>query len=322
MPNIQQIARMAGVSTATVSRVLNNYPYVSETTRQKVLMIMEQLDYVPNGNAITLKKGATHLIGIISVTFSPLLISFLDAFNLAAEKYGFNITLFITNGDAGKEHVALEMLKRKQLDALVFVLRTNEWEVIESYTKYGPIVTWQRLENERIPSVFMDQYDAYATGLEHLYAKGYRNILNVYPMSTGLNTLERRRAYADFAHRRQITADDFPLFQDKTSTRDGEELASWWIAQTHRPDAIFCATDEVAAGCITALHRMRISAPGEVGIMGFNNTEVAHLLDLTTIHYPVQQQAENAFVIIHNMLNDRQEAVAPLEYRLIERHST
>lgn len=63
MPNIQQIARMAGVSTATVSRVLNNYPYVSETTRQKVLMIMEQLDYVPNGNAITLKKEPPILSG-------------------------------------------------------------------------------------------------------------------------------------------------------------------------------------------------------------------------------------------------------------------
>ncbi|WP_440108772.1 LacI family DNA-binding transcriptional regulator [Paenibacillus sp. QZ-Y1] len=321
MANISEIARLAGVSTATISRVINRHPHVSESTRKKVIEIMEQLDYVPNGNAISLKKGATCLIGIVAVAFNPLFIRFIQAFTQPAEKQGFNITLFITNGQVEKELVALEMLKRKQLDAIVCVLRSNEWNVIESYTKYGPIVTWQRLENSSIPSVFMDQYEAYGIGLEHLYLKGYRKILSVYPISNGLNTKERMRAYADFIAKYKLTV-EFPNFQDKIYVRDGEELARWWIAQTNRPDAIFCANDEVAAGFITQLRRTKFSVPGDVGIIGFDNTEVAHLLDLTTIHYPVDQQAENAFTIIQNMLDTTAKELIPLKYTLIERQST
>lgn len=322
MANIQQIARLADVSTATVSRVINGHPHVSDSTRQRVLGIMAQLDYVPNANAISLKKGATQLIGMIATSFSPLLIRFVHTFTLAAEKYGFNITLFITNGESEKELVALEMLRRKQLDALVCVLRSNEWDVIESYTKYGPIVTWQRLQNKNIPSVFMDQYQAYWMGLEHLYSKGYRKILNIYPTTKGLNTKERMRAYSDFVKKHNIMVDEFPNFQDKTSVGDGEELAKWWLSQRNRPDAIFCSNDEVAAGFVTVLRRFGFSVPGDVGVMGFDNTEVAHLLDLTTIHYPVDHQAENAFIIIQNMLESTSHKLITLEFRLIERNST
>lgn len=106
VPNIQDVARLAGVSTATVSRVINNRGYVSDLTKRKVLGIIEELDYVPNDNA----KGETHQIGIITPSFTPIIINFVCAFTLIAEKNGFNITLFITNGDAKKELVALKCL--------------------------------------------------------------------------------------------------------------------------------------------------------------------------------------------------------------------
>lgn len=322
MANIKEIARRAGVSTATVSRVLNGHPYVSGSIRARILEIISEVDYVPNANARSLKNGSTRLIGIIAISLSPLLLNFIRAFTEFAQQYGFNITLFMTNGDMDKELVALEMLRSKQLDALVCVLRANDWEVIEAYTKYGPIVTWQRLQSEKIPSVFMDQYQAYMMGIEHLYTKGYRRILSIYAMSKGLNTKERIRAHADFVAKYDIPDHGFPQFQDKASAEDGEELARWWAAQTNRPDAIFCSTDEVAAGAVTELRRRGFAVPGDVGVMGFDNTGVAHLLDLTTIHYPVDLQAENAFLLIQNKLTQSDLELHSLEYRLIERSST
>lgn len=322
MANIQQIAKLAGVSTATVSRVINEHPYVSDATREKVLHIMSKLDYVPNANAISLKKGITQRIGVISISFTPLFIRFIQAFTVIAEKYGFNITLFITNGEPEKELVALEMLRQKQLDAIVCVIAANPWNVIESYTKYGPIVTWQRHQNKHIPSVFMDQYHAYYIGLEHLYAKGYRKILSVYPMPNGLNTKERKRAYSDFINKHNLSTHGFPEFEAKFSVSDGEELAAWWVSQKVKPDAIFCANDELAAGLITTLRKFKYTVPGDVGVMGFDNTEMAHLLDLTTIHYPVDQQAKNAFTIIQNKLNNTNVALMPLKFSLIKRSST
>ncbi|MEK3737937.1 LacI family DNA-binding transcriptional regulator [Paenibacillus sp. FSL F4-0122] len=321
MTNIQEIARLAGVSTTTVSRVINQHPYVSETKRQKILEIIEHLDYVPNSSAKSLKKGMTRIIGVLTGTYTTLSTSFIQAFNTIAQKHGFNVMLFITNGDPQQELVALEMLRSKQLDALVCLFRTNEWNVIESYAKYGPIVTWQRLVSDTIPSVFMDQYQGYMLGLEYLYSKGYRRIANVFS-SKGLNTPERIRAYNDFAAKYQIKSNDFPDFHYKLSIFDGEEVARWWIEQTNRPDAIACSNDNVAAGLLTELRRAGFTAPVDVGILGFDNSELAHLLDLTTIHYPANDQAENAFLIILDMLGQPAPKPRLLEFELIERKST
>ncbi|RRJ64878.1 LacI family DNA-binding transcriptional regulator [Paenibacillus oralis] len=321
MANIQEIARLAGVSTATVSRVINRHPYVNDLTRERVLKIIEQLDYVPNSNAKSLKKGMTRIIGVIAVSYSTLLMSLIRSFHTIAQKYGFNIMLFMTNGDCDKELEALEMLRSKQLDALLCLLRTNEWDIIESYTKYGPIVTWQRLTSDTIPSVFMDQYQGYMLGLEYLYAKGYRKILNVYS-SKGLNTLERIRAYRDFIQKHGLNDSGFPQFHNKMTIHDGEEVARWWIKQMDKPEAISCSTDEVAAGILTELRRAGFSVPDDVGIMGFDNTDIAHLLDLTTIHYPVDKQAENAFNIIKGMLEQSVLKLHSLEFNVVERRST
>lgn len=321
MANIQEIARLAGVSTATVSRVINRHPYVSDLTREKVLNIIEQLDYVPNSNAKSLKNGATKVIGVMGVTYNPLLMSLVRSFHMISQKYGFNIMLFMTDGDRDKELVALEMLRSKQVDALLCLVRTIEWEIIESYTKYGPIVTWRRLTSDTIPSVFMDQYQGYTLGLEYLYARGYRKILNVYS-SKGQNTLERIRAYEDFVQKYGLKNTGFPQFHNKVTIHDGEEIARWWIEQTDKPDAISCSTDEVATGILTEIQRSGFSVPDDVGIMGFDNTDSAHLLDLTTIHYPVDKQAENAFNIIMSMLENSASNPHPLQFRLIERKST
>jgi DNA-binding LacI/PurR family transcriptional regulator len=324
MANIHEIAKLAGVSSATVSRVINNHPYVSEPTRQRVQEVIDRLDYVPNLNAVSLKKGMTKLIGIISLSFNDSLGLFVRGFTMYAQEHGFNIALFITNGEKGRELEALEMLRRKQLDALVCMIRVNEWSVIEHYTKYGPIVTWQRVNIEAIPSVFMDQYQGYTMALEHLYARGYRKIVNVYGNMRGLNTKERIRAYHDFCEKYDLDAEAFPHFYDLNSIEAGEQIAHWWAEreQTDRPDAFACSTDYLAAGLLTEARRLGVSVPGDFAVVGFDNTEISHLLDLTTIHYPIDKQAENAFIMICNALEGLDETIHHLEFKLVERATT
>ncbi|ALP37832.1 LacI family transcriptional regulator [Paenibacillus sp. IHB B 3084] len=322
MANIHEIAKLAGVSSATVSRVINNHPYVSEPTRQRVQEVIDRLDYVPNLNAISLKTGMTKLIGIISISFNDSLNLFVRGFTMYAQEHGFNIALFITNGDKERELEALEMLRRKQLDALVCMIRVNEWSVIEHYTKYGPIVTWQRVSIEAIPSVFMDQYQGYTLALEHLYARGYRRIVNVYGNMRGLNTKERIRAYRDFCEKYDLDAEVFPHFYNLNTIEAGENIAHWWIEQTDKPDAFACSTDYLAAGLLTEARRLDVSVPDQFAVVGFDNTEISHLLDLTTIHYPIDKQAENAFIMIRNTLEGLDETLHHLEFKLVERATT
>ncbi|KEO77860.1 MULTISPECIES: LacI family DNA-binding transcriptional regulator [Paenibacillus] len=324
MANIHEIAKLAGVSSATVSRVINNHPYVSEPTRQRVQEVIDRLDYVPNLNAVSLKKGMTKLIGIISLSFNDSLGLFVRGFTMYAQEHGFNIALFITNGEKGRELEALEMLRRKQLDALVCMIRVNEWSVIEHYTKYGSIVTWQRVNIEAVPSVFMDQYQGYTLALEHLYTRGYRKIVNVYGSMRGLNTKERIRAYHDFCEKYDLDAGAFPHFYDLNSIEAGEQIAHWWAerAPTDRPDAFACSTDYLAAGLLTEARRLGVSVPSDFAVVGFDNTEISHLLDLTTIHYPIDKQAENAFIMIRNALEGLDETIHHLEFKLVERATT
>ncbi len=321
MTNIQEIAKLAGVSTATVSRVINRHPYVNAEKRRKVLEIIERLDYVPNSSATSLKKGMTRILGVVSGGYATSSTAFIQAFHIRAQQHEFNIMMFLTDNDSGKESVALEMLRSKQLDGILCMHRANEWDVIESYAKYGPIVTWQRLVSDQIPSVFMDQYEGYLLGLEHLYARGYRRILNVYS-SKGLNTPHRMRAYDDFAAKYQLEKPGFPDLHGKVSIDDGEEIARWWLRQSNRPDAIACSNDDVAAGLLTELRRHGISIPGDVAILGFDDNPLARLLDLTTVHYPSDKQAENAFSLMAQRLGQPAPPLQPLEFRLIERRST
>ncbi|WP_088810370.1 MULTISPECIES: LacI family DNA-binding transcriptional regulator [Listeria] len=322
MANINEIAKRAGVSNATVSRVINKQSYVSEKTRARVQAVIDELDYVPNLNAVSLKKGATKLIGIVAPTFSDSLNVFIRSFTIAAQEHGYNVTLFMTKINRDKELEALEMLRRKQIDALVLVIRLNDWETIEQYTKYGPIITWQRVENKKIPSVFMNQYDGYMLGLTHLYEKGYRRITNIYGVTSGLNTQSRMQAYLDFCNAHEIDPHIVRHFYGMGTRKQGEEIVHWFKETKNKPDAFFTPNDYLAAGIVSEARRQNLSVPGDFAVCGFDDLEISHLLDITTIHYPIDKQAENAFTIIHNELAGASAPLQELEFRLVTRKTT
>lgn len=323
MANINEIAKLAGVSSATVSRVINRNGYVSEETRHKVEKIIKKLDYVPNRNAVSLKTGTTKMLGIVAPNFSDSLTIFLRGFTLAAQKEGYNVTLFMISNDKKKELEAFEMLRHKQLDGLVLLIRSNDWETLEPFTKHGPVITWQRVDaSTRIPSVFMNQYEGYMLGLEHLYATGCRHIVNLYGSTRGLNTKSRMKAYTDFCQKYQLDPHLEQQFNGLNSIKDGEAIVNWYKQQEVKPDGFATSSDAVAAGLITEARRQGFDIPQAFSVMGFDNTEISRLLDITTINYPIAKQAENAFFLIFNQLMNKKIPLLPLQFDLIERKST
>ncbi len=180
MSNLDQIAKLAGFSKATVSRVLNKSPHVSRETRSKILKIMQELDYVPNRNAISLSKGQTLQIGIITSTINEIVLAFLNSFVEVAGQYEFQTIIYTSGEDKKKELQAFEDLKRKRIDALVIISCVNDTDLLSTYCKYGPIVSWQRMDHTDIRSVAMDQYEGYMLALKHLIQKGYTRIANAF----------------------------------------------------------------------------------------------------------------------------------------------
>lgn len=172
MANIKDIARLAGVSVATVSRVLNDHPYVSEAKRAAVQEVVHRLNYSRNVNAVHLITGKTNMVGVVIPYLNlPYFNSIMEG--IAQEALEANVHLLVsqTNYAADKETELLNMLKIKQIDGLLICSRSLEWEVIEAYSQFGPIIACEYIESDRISSVHIDHYGSFRLAMQLLLEK-------------------------------------------------------------------------------------------------------------------------------------------------------
>lgn len=323
MSNLDQIAKLSGFSKATVSRVLNHSPHVSKATRDKITAIMEQLDYVPNGNAISLSTGQTLQIGMVTEGINAVMLPFLNSFAETASQNGYQTIIYTSGGDPGKELQAFEDLRRKRVDALVISTCVNDPELLGSYTKYGPIVSWQRMDHSLIATVAMNQYDGYQLGLQHVIERGYTDIANAFGRASSINTLSRDQAYQDTMSKYNLPYNPEWSRRGIFSIRDGEQMVrDLWTSGKEVPNAILCANDLVAAGILSEARRQGVRVPDELAIVGFDNTELAHTLGITSIHNPIEAQARNAFYLLLGRLNHSEARLEALQYSLVRRETT
>jgi len=322
MSTLDEIAKLSGFSKATVSRVLNDSPHVSKETREKILAIMKETDYVPNRNAISLSKGQTQQIGMITLDLNELILCFMNSFVEISGRYGYQTIMYTTGGDKQKELQAFEDLKQKRVDALLILTAVNDKNVITSYCKYGPIVSWQRMDHPEIPSVAMNQYDGYALALEHLIERGYTRIANAFGRPSSINTQSRRLAYEQIMTKYNLPIVEKWYYSTIYGIRDGEQLVRTLIGQPDQPDAILCSNDLVAVGVLSEARRQQLDVPCDLAIIGYDNSELSQTLGITTVRNPIAGQAENAFLLLAPTLLGLDMELQPLSFQLIERETT
>ncbi|MNO62478.1 HTH-type transcriptional regulator DegA [compost metagenome] len=322
MSTLDEIAKLSGFSKATVSRVLNDSPHVSKETREKILAIMKETDYVPNRNAISLSKGQTQQIGMITLDLNELILCFMNSFVEISGRYGYQTIIYTTGGDKQKELQAFEDLKQKRVDALLILTAVNDKHVITSYCKYGPIVSWQRMDHPEIPSVAMNQYDGYALALEHLIERGYKRIANAFGRPSSINTQSRRLAYEQIMTKYNLPVIEKWYYSTIYGIQDGEQLVQTFMGQPDPPDAILCANDLVAVGVLSEARRQQLDVPSDLAIVGFDNSKLSQTLGITTILNPIAGQAENAFLLLAPALLGLDIELQPLSFQLIERETT
>ena len=322
MSTLDEIAKLSGFSKATVSRVLNDSPHVSKETREKILAIMKETDYVPNRNAISLSKGQTQQIGMITLDLNELILCFMNSFVEISGRYGYQTIIYTTGGDKQKELQAFEDLKQKRVDALLILTAVNDKNVITSYCKYGPIVSWQRMDHPEIPSVAMNQYDGYALALEHLIERGYTRIANAFGRPSSINTQSRRLAYEQIMAKYNLPIVEKWYYSTIYGIPDGEQLVRTLIGQPDQPDAILCSNDLVAVGVLSEARRQPLDVPRDLAIIGFDNSELSQTLGITTVRNPIAGQAENAFLLLAPTLLGLDMELQPLSFQLIERETT
>ncbi|MDG5472729.1 LacI family DNA-binding transcriptional regulator [Jeotgalibacillus sp. ET6] len=328
MYTIKDVASKAGLSQATVSRVLNNHPYVSEEKKRAVHKAMDELGYVPNSSAQRLRNLKTKKIAVlVSRIINPFFSHLVDAMEKRAAGAGFQVILCNTRIDKEKELEYFQLLKSKQVDGIIMASVENSWEVIEPYTKYGPIIYCNEYDPAaQVIRVRLDQIEGGYIGTKHLLDKGHRKIAYCQGNDSSVST-NRRKGYLKAVTEASLTPQPAWMFKNIFTIEDGREIFRKLKELPETPTAVFTGSDEVAAGVIKEAQQHAWRVPEDLAVIGFDDQPIAELLDpqITTINQfttDIGVTAMNIMLeIIHDpAVNKPQDILLPIH--LIERQST
>ncbi|WP_078379836.1 LacI family DNA-binding transcriptional regulator [Sutcliffiella halmapala] len=297
MANIKDIAKIAGVSVSTVSRVINNHPYVKEEKKQAVLEAIEKTNYQQNINAIHLSKGKTFLIGVV-VPFNnhPYFGLLIEGIAKEAMTHHYKLVLFQTNYEEEKELEALNMLKHKQIDALIICSRKCSWGIIEEFVSYGNVVVCEDSKRSKISSTYINHYESFMKALEYLHKKGHRKIGYCIGRRESGNSNQRNIAYRDFLFKMNETYNSSYIFHECYNLEDGKRVVDQLSEMPNRPTALLVTSDQVAAGIITCSKEQNLAIPDDLAIMGFDNQPIAKIMNITTLEIPLVEMGRKLFL--------------------------
>ncbi|AQY49720.1 LacI family transcriptional regulator [Listeria weihenstephanensis FSL R9-0317] len=282
MSNIKDIAKLAGVSVTTVSRVLNDHPYVAEEKRKRVQEVMEELDYSPNRNAVDLSRGRTNTIGfVLPYNDHPWFDKVMNGVLEAAFARCYSVVICPTGYDQKEEERYLRMLKTKRIDGLVIASRANNWETIAPYANYGPIVACEYIDHPLISCAYVDQLQAYTDGFQMLKDSGHARVAftvgreEKWSNSTKLKIAAYEAVFGEL---------DQALFMlDCYNVADGKLAAEMFLGLENPPTALYANGDEVAAGMHYYMTHHGLRVPTDIAILGEENLPIAEVLDITTL---------------------------------------
>ncbi|PFL72680.1 LacI family DNA-binding transcriptional regulator [Bacillus anthracis] len=322
MANIKDIAKMAGVSVTTVSRLLNDHPYVSEEKRKVVLEIVEKLNYSQNANAVHLSKGKTNIVGVILPYINhPSFDAMVGGMMERALTHNYRVLLCQTNYNKKEEMKSLHMLKTKQLDGLIICSRANDWEMIEPYASYGTIIACEDNDIANISSVYTNHSAAFQLGMNHLIEKGYKKIGYCTGRKLGPSSQKRFDVYKQQLQSIDEEVNEEWIFTECFTLEDGVRVAHKLKGMQNLPEALIVAGDEVAIGVMTEVGKLGIRVPGDLAIIGLDNQPISQVLQLTTIDQNLKEIGKTAFEMFYRKISDessKQEKVE-ISYELVER---
>lgn len=297
MTNIKDLAKLAGVSVTTVSRVLNEHPYVSETKRVAVLEAIKATNYHKNINAVHLSKGKTLLMGVVlPFTGHPYFASLLKGIARKALEHNYKLVLFQTDYLESRELDALQMLKEKQIDSLIICSRACSIATIEEHLQFGPIVLCENLKREQVSTTFVNHYSVFFEALEYLYRKGHQKIGYCVGRRSGSSSAKREQAYKDFLEKYDLPFTSEYIMDNCLYVEDGEKVIKLMKQMAEPPTALLVTNDQIAAGIVTCAHNEGITIPDDLAIIGFDNQPIAKMMNITTIDIPHEQMGENLFL--------------------------
>lgn len=306
-PTIRDVARLANVSVATVSRALNGHENVAEAVRKRVLEIASSIDYSPHHAARCLSRGRTHTIGVVlpdlPCEFFARLMCGIDA---AARERGLQLLVSGHHRSAESQAAALRVM-RGRVDGLLAISPYAGLDVATARLPQSlPVLLLDSdPAAEGVSTLGVDNHAGAMAMMRHLVDCGYRDIAFISGRHPHFNATERLRGYLDglveFLPQAQpwVMEGDFDV---QSGSRAGDAL----LSGPRRPDAVFAANDMMALGCMFAFQRAGLRVPDDIGLAGFNDIPLASHTSppLTSMRIDIARLGTDAFTMLLDSMAD------------------
>lgn len=326
MITIKQVAKLANVSSSTVSRVLNN-GYVSEELRAKVNAVIEETGYSPSEQAKALRTKKTKVIGVILPRLNTeASIRIVDGLNDTLSELNYQILLITSNLNYEKEIEYLRLLESKAVDGIVLIATNVSDDLTKIITELRTPIVAVGQEIPNIPIVIHNDYQAAYDMTTKIINKEHVNIgylgVDEADRAVGYN---RKQGYKAALRDHGININDQLIKTGNFTFESGYELTKEIMSSNIAPTAIFATTDRIATGCIKYLKEQNVLIPEEVAVVGVGNSDLSKYLSpqLTTIEFSYENTGRKVAKILLDKIENKnvKNLITITKFEIIERES-
>lgn len=295
---VQDVARTAGVSVGTVSRVLNGSPAVSAASREKVAGAIRQLNYRPLASARDLRRDRTmRILALAKNLNSPVINEVFRGAGDAAALSGYVALIASTSGDLEREQQLVDMLRNGSVDGLIMFSPTMADEDVEEMAEQLSVVqVCEIADSEAAFGVSIDDRQAAFDITRHLIETGGRRLAMIGNRAARSGRL-REEGFRLAAAEAGLSLDQRLFVEGAFDFHSGRRLTRELLQVDPLPDAVFCGSDTVAAGCVREITDVGLGVPGDIAVAGFDDSVQAEMCvpELTTIRQPAYDMGRVAF---------------------------
>ncbi|EOS53142.1 LacI family transcriptional regulator [Lachnospiraceae bacterium MD335] len=325
MATLKDVAREAGLTVGTVSRILNNRGYISSNAREKVEEAMKKLNYRPNEVARSLHGKSTNTIGLIVPHIKhPYFAETISNLENQAYKKGYKILLCNSQSIREKEKEYIDICTGNRAAGLILCSGTVDTKMFEQVEI--PVITMERFLDNGTACVECDNKQGGELAAQKLIACGCKNLLHIGTIGTVHMPADMRtEGFREVCQRQGIVFVELSTEEEQYNNMEYDELLESVLRKYPKTDGMFLSSDVMAAQALQICRKLGISVPDQMKIIGFDDVNIASLTtpQLTTIHQPVKEMAEIAVNLLHDAASGKlvpKRTVLPV--RLIERETT
>ncbi len=327
MANIQQVAELAGVSVATVSRVLNNHSTVATKTKLKVEEAINKLNYEPSMLGRNLRNSESRLLLVLIPEISnPFYFEIIKGIETTALGQGYNVLLCETDSNPERRNIYFDLVRKKMADGIISMDPAIKLKkLVQLAERHSIIQCSEYAIDSGISYVTIDSEKAAYRAVKHLLTIGHKHIAFINSDKKYLYARQREAGYKKALEEHGIPLNKtYIRYTQQLSFESGQRAMRSLLSEKDRPTAVFSVSDLLAIGALKEIHAQGLQVPNDIAVVGFDNIDFANMTHptLTTVEQPMYKMGTIAAQMLIDKIKGEEVESVVLDHELVIREST